>query len=85
MIGVLQLTSVGEVNIGKRVLMFMGWFTALLTVFLFYFPFLFFSMDTQFVFVLFWDEKFSWAPALSMPQVQCLSSYSELCPMFKQE
>lgn len=59
--------------------MFMGWFTALLIVFLF------FSMDTPLVFVLFWGEKFSWVPVLSMPQVQCLSFYSELCPMFKQK
>lgn len=37
--GVLQLTSLGEVNMGKSVLMFSGWFTASVIVFFFFFHF----------------------------------------------
>lgn len=69
-IGVLRLTSVGEVNLGMSVLMFMGWFTALLIVFFFYFPFFFFFFN-GYQFCL-------------CHSAVCIF-YRELCPMFKQE
>lgn len=89
--GVLQLTSFGEVNIGKGVVMLMAWSTASVTnFFLLLFLLLLFFLDTQFVFGLFPFiardiEKLSWIPGLSMPQVQCSSFYAVLCLMYQAE